>query len=204
MAEKKPQGFCYYDLPGAGLDKVFGIDRDEVYKAEDCSSFEENSLGVVRNGLLDVLSLTTAEAKEYYKEFPAVTVNKYGKGGAVYLAGQYFRTYFENPTTEMRERIEKILSENGVKANICLVNEDKKAKTDVITVEMSFKENDKLAVVTVTNACAEPAEDSLILPLGDYMLVEENENVKIIKEKDRVRVDFSLTSWQSFAVYQQK
>lgn len=205
LAEKKPQGFCYYELPGAGLQKVFGIDRDEVYKAEDCSTFEENSLGVVRNGLMDVISLTTAEAKEYYKEYPAVTVNNFGKGSAIYLAGQYFRTYCEKPNLEMRERIKKMLSENGVFANIGLVNEDKKAKTDVITVEMSFKDKgDKLAVVTVTNASGEPANDTLLLPLGDYKLVEENENVKITKEADKVKVDFSLTSWQSFAVYQEK
>ncbi len=201
LAEKRPGGICYMDLPGGGLDKVFGIDRDDVLYIEHPSLLKENTAGARLQSFIELVSVTDAEVVEKYdEENPLITKNKYGKGNAVYFTSQFFSGYSENPSKEMRDKIENILKNCNVTADISLKNGDLMSQTSLITTVMYDKKTNDVSVVTVTNSCYDEVEDTLILPKGEYVLVEEAYRYEILNKDTHTEVKFKLEAWESLAV----
>ena len=62
LAEKRPGGVCYTELPGAGLDKVFGIEREDVFCISHETQIKNNSYGIKKGCILEELILNTAES----------------------------------------------------------------------------------------------------------------------------------------------
>ena len=80
--------------------------------------------------------------------------------------------------------------------------EDKKAQSALITTKIS-DESDNVNVITVTNTDYEPVEDSLVLPEGNYKLVEDLENHSIENENGKTVLKFTLGALETLAIYKE-
>lgn len=200
LAEKQPGGFCYYDLPGGGLNKVFGIEREDINVIENNSLYEKNSFGILPSTIMEIVTPTTAEVKTKYADYPAITSNKYGKGNAVYFTGQFFRSYITAPSAEMRNRLLEELKINGIFPHCELTSLDSEAQSPVITASMTLNSNDKLSVLTVSNISNEPVSDTIVFEDGDYVFAEDNGKLSITHDGDKASINFSLKPFESFAV----
>ena len=116
LAEKRPGGVCYTALPGAGLDKVFGIEREDVFYIAHPTMVRPNQLGIDTGTMVEQVLLCGAKsvAGEYMPEFPMITENCYGKGKAIYIATQYFSKYRTAPSKQLRDVLAEILSLDGI------------------------------------------------------------------------------------------
>ncbi len=205
LAEKRPGGLCYTELPGAGLDKVFGIEREDVLFMAHPTMVKENTFGITLNTFIEQVNLMGAKSidGEYMSGYPMVLENSYGKGTATYIATQYFAKYSSNPSVATRERIASILSKSGVAPYASFETEDKKDNSALIT-SAKYDSNGNIKVVTVTNSDYYPISDTMIIDDGNYNLVEENENIKISHIDGKCVISYKLDALQSFAIYVEK
>ena len=104
------------------------------------------------------------------------------------------------PKREKREKLLMLLEKSGVIPYATLENEDKKEPTALITSALMAKNGD-LRVITVSNTDYEPISDTMHLPKGSYISVEDKENVKLTENESGVTVKFTLGSYESFALY---
>ena len=104
------------------------------------------------------------------------------------------------PKRVKREKLLALLEKSGVNPYATLENEDKKEPTALITSALMAKNGD-LHVITVSNTDYDPISDTMHLPKGHYIPVEEKENVKITETENGVTVEFTLGSYESFALY---
>ena len=204
LAEKKPGGFCYYDLPGAGLDKVFGIDREDIQVIENSSRFVENSFGILRDGVMDVVNPITAKVLEEYAGNPAVTQNEFGEGSAVYFAGQFFKNYAIKPSKAMRDLLADILKNKGIIPYLSAEKSDEEMQSNLLTVALNYKDTDEIAVVTLTNSSVEPLSDKIILEKGNFDFVEKSDRFNLYEENGKTVLEFTLNPWESLAIYNQR
>lgn len=200
LAEKKPGGFCYFNLPGGGLDKVFGIDRDDISVIENNSLYNENSYGILPKTIMELVCPITAEVLAEYDSNPALTKNSFGKGNAYYFTGQFFRSYITEPKTEIRLNLLKILSENGIKPHAKIINADSLPQSPLITVTMNNKDTDKLSVLTLTNTSAEPVSDTLVIENGNYEFVKPDSRFIIKEINNETHIEFNLKPFESLAL----
>lgn len=202
LAEKRPGGLCYTALPGAGLDKVFGIEREDVLYIAHPVMERPNKLGIKTGCMIEQVLLNSAKnvGGEYMQDFPLITENVYGKGKATYIATQYFYNYIKNPTKELRNVLLGLLNKDGITPYAELSIEDNKDQSAIITTAMSDK-TDTVRIVTLTNTDYDYITDTLILPDGDYQLSEEKPTFILNKENGKVKLQFTLTSLESLAVY---
>jgi len=193
LAEKRPGGLCYRDLPGAGLDKVFGIDREDVLYMAHPTMVKDNTFGITIDTFIEEINLTDAKSVggEYMPGYPMVTQNEYGKGRATYIATQYFSSYRAKPSPEMRNRIAEYISHCGVVPYASFKSEDMKTSSALITTAM-YDKNGKVRVLTVTNSDYYPISDTMTTASDSFRLVEEKENVKICTEDGKCSVKFEL------------
>lgn len=205
LAEKRPGGLCYTELPGAGLDKVFGIEREDVLFMAHPTMVKENNFGITLNTFIEQVNLMGAKSVdgEYMSGYPMVLENSYGKGTATYIATQYFAKYSSNPSVATRERIASILSKRGVMPYASFETEDKKDNSALIT-SAKYDSNGNIKIVTVTNSDYYPISDTMIIDDGNYNLVEENENIKISHIDGKCAISYKLDALQSFAIYVEK
>ena len=205
LAEKRPGGLCYTSLPGAGLDRVFGIEREDVLFIAHPVMERENRLGIETGTMIEQIILTDAESVggEYMPEYPLISKNAYGRGSATYIATQYFANYARKPSCELREVLLGMLEDLGIKPHAELITEDKKAQSALITSCIS-SDDGEANVITVTNTDYETVNDSLILPEGDYHLVEELEKHTVKKENGKTILNFTLGALESLAIYRDK
>lgn len=200
LAEKKPGGFCYFDLPGGGLDKVFGFERDDISVIENNSLYKQNSYGILPKTIMELISPTTAKVLAEYNGEPALTENSYGKGKAYYFTGQFFRSYITEPNTELRNNLFSILNAHNIIPHASLIKADKESQSPLITVAMSNKQNGKLAVLTLTNTSAEPVSDTLIIEQGDYEFIEPDNRFSLNNADGKTVISFSLKPYESLVV----
>lgn len=202
LAEKRPGGLCYTSLPGAGLDKVFGIEREDVLFIAHPVMERENNLGIETGTTIEQLLLIDAKSigGKYLEDFPLISQNNYGKGKATYIATQYFSKYVKKPTATLRNVLMDIVKEDGFVPYIIMEQEDKKAQSSLITSEISNKDN-SVKIITVSNTDYISVTDTLILPNGEYRFVEERQDRSIIKENGVVKIKFTLNALETLAIY---
>jgi hypothetical protein len=96
-----------------------------------------------------------------------------------------------------------MLRELGVEPYAALAAEDEKAQSALITSKIS-DESDNVNIITVTNTDYEAVEDSLILPDGDYTLVENLGKHIICKENGKTVLRFALGALETVAICKNK
>ncbi len=201
LAEKKPGGFCYFDLPGGNLDKVFGFERDDISVIENNSLYIPNNLGILPKTIMELVSPTTAKVLAEYDGSPALTENVFGKGSAYYFTGQFFRSYITEPTKEARKYLSDILKNNGILPHAELLKGDNENQSPMITVAMNSNSDNKLSVLTLTNTGNEPVSDTLIIENGDYSFIENSDCFKLRNSNTNTIVEFSLKPFESLALF---
>ena len=202
LAEKRLGGRCYTSLPGAGFDKLFGIEREDVLAIAHPTMERKNPLGIETGCMIEQIILNEAKSicGEYMPEYPLMSENQYGKGKAIYICTQFFSRYAVRPKREVRQVLEKLLIDMDVKPYIKLVNEDLKEQSALITSQMA-SEDGKTRITTVSNLDYEIVQDDMILPDGDYKMIEEQDKYVITKENGKVRLHFTLNALESLAIY---
>lgn len=202
LAEKRPGGLCYTSLPGADLDKVFGIEREDVLYIAHETMERENNLGIEKGTIVEQVIPVTAKSVggEYMPEFPLVTENCFGKGKATYIATQYFSKYAQKPTNALRNVFKEMLAVDGIIPYTTLEAEDLKNQSPLITSAL-YDENGGLSVLTVTNTYYETVTDVLTLPDGEYFFAEETGASKIFTENGQTKAKFTLKGMESLAIY---
>lgn len=104
-----PDFFSADVVPGLGLDKVFGCRREIIANYRDSRipvKVEEST--IYSRFLREVLIPHNAHVLGLYDNGePAVVLNTYGKGKAVYLGTNLFMEYAHNPQPQVREFFEK-------------------------------------------------------------------------------------------------
>ncbi len=189
LAEKRPGGFCYYSLPGAGLDKVFGVERDDIRVIEHRSQLTDGA-GIFLGGIMETIIPSSAKVLEEYKNGdPLITLNSYGNGSAVYFAGMYFAQYAKYPSLKLRERLAKLLEDFGILSEISLERSDKcDSAPQAITLELYDKASGGLAGVLVTNTDFGEISDRLVLPSGEWSMLK-NGQISDLGECDSISIE---------------
>ena len=202
LAEKEPGGFCYTSLPGGGLDKVFGIEREDVLYIAHPSMLEENSLGIdVGSFVEEIISVGAMEIEKRFRDtYPTLTENSYGKGRANYISTQYFPKYSSTPTKTARERILKLLNQSGVCSEV-RIEEDDRLDTPKLICSALSSEDGSPRVITVTNVTYDKICDKMTLPKGSYLSVDDSSRLKITNARENTTVEFELAALESFAIY---
>ncbi len=202
LAEKKPGGFCYTTLPGAGLDKVFGIEREDVLFIAHKNLERQNSFGIrTGNFVEEVIPISASSVDEDYGEnYPLLTENKYFEGYANYIATQYFGNYDRHPEKILRDRIARLLGESGIYPYARFESEDSKELTSLITAAL-MKNDGTLGVFTVSNITYDVIRDKVHLPKGKYCSVEENARFTLYETEMETVADIELSAMESIAFY---
>jgi len=202
LAEKRPGGLCYTQIPGAGFDKIFGMEREDVLFIAHETMERENKLGIKTGKLIEEINLCGAKAvgEEYMKGYPLITENSFGKGKATYIATQFFSTYFGEPNKVLRNSLTEILKEDCLEPYCAFETEDDKGQSALVTTAMYSGEG-KVRIVTVTNTDYWPVSDSLLLPEGKFVPVEEKENITVSYKNGKTNVEFTLGALESMAFY---
>jgi hypothetical protein len=115
--------------------------------------------------------------------YPAMTVNHYGEGTAVYIAGDLFTGYYHNQFHGIRSMIEKATM---------LADDNKPFETDApVSVEFSLRKKDKDMIVHIINTSVDWDMDQRgavhvenILPVGPFHMklrCEEKPSDVVIK-----------------------
>ena len=199
LAEKRPGGLCYRQLPGAELSEVFGIEREDVLYTAHPTLVRENSFGIGEGTFVEEVIPTTAKsaAEEYMPGYPLMLVNDFGRGSAVYIATQYFLHYNDAPSVGLRARIKDILADRGVAAYASFAAEDKKDYHPLITTCLTGG----ASVISVTNSDYPELSDTVELPDGAWQSVDSASRLNIRRENGRAYIDFTLGALETFAVY---
>ena len=202
LAEKRAGGLCYTELPGAGLDTVFGIEREDVLYIAHPTMERKNSFGIKTGTIIEQVSLHGGKSisEEYMPQFPLMTEHRYGEGKAVYIATQFFSKYKTSPAKELREHILALITSVGVGPYLRIIGEDEKASSALVTSAM-YDENNDLKIITVSNTDYYEVTDTLILPLGEYAFVENNDAFSLSNENETTKVTFTLKAMESLALY---
>jgi beta-galactosidase GanA len=202
LAEKQPGGFCYTSLPGAGLDKVFGIEREDVLFIAHPSMQRPNRFGIRVGTFVEEVIPVTAKSvdAEYDEGYPLLTENRYFAGYANYIATQYFGNYEKNPQKALRDRIASLLAQSGVYPYATLACEDEKEPTALISSAL-MKRDGTLGVFTLSNVTYDTVRDTAHLPKGHYACVEESSKVRICHTDTETLVEFELSPFESLALY---
>lgn len=202
LAEKRPGGVCYTQLPGAGLDHVFGIEREDVLYIAHPTMERENNLGIAVGTTVEQILLRGAKSigGEYMPEYPLISENNYGKGKATYIATQYFSKYATNPTAMLRGVFANILEKDSIFPYALFMQEDLKKQSTLITSEMSDEEG-CAQIITITNTDYETVQDVLILKEGKYKLLEDKEQYILKNEEGKTKLYFTLRALESLVIY---
>lgn len=201
LAEKRPGGICYRTLPGAGLHKVMGVEREDVRLIEHPTQFTEGATGLRLGATMEILCPTSAEALEKYNEDePLITLNRYGKGNGIYFAGMLFSSYGIEPTAAARETFKDILKTADVFPACELEKSDTEGSPTLITSQLYSTENGELCGIVVSHIDFGTASDSIILPRGEYEVFEDNGSSIITDENEATKISFTLDEWQSILI----
>ena len=202
LAEKRPGGFCYTALPGAGLDTVFGIEREDVLHIAHPVMERENNLGIEVGSSVEEVILREAESigGEYMPGYPLISKNLYGNGTAIYFATQFFGKYATKPAAETRQVLLQLLADKGIEPYTVLSAEDTKPQSMLIT--SALYDGETMKVLTVSNTGYETLSDTLALPEGNYESIGNNGKCTFTAGDGKVTASFTLDGMESIAIIQ--
>jgi len=200
LAEKRPGGVCYTELPGAGFDKVFGIEREDVFCISHETLIKNNTYGIKKGCIIEELILNTAVSmdEEYVPGCYLKTKNTYGSGYAYYIPTQYFYNYFTNPDREVRKHLMDILISYGVNPYLKSEIEDNKDNSTILTSAL-YDESGKVKIITVTNTDYYPVTDVVSFDFNDFDFIKKPSTYEINKDDNSLK--YTLGALESFAVY---
>ena len=203
LAEKRPGGFCYTTLPGAGFDSLFGIEREDVLYIAHPVMERENQFGIAVGSIVEELILQQAQSigGEYMPGYPLISKNQYENGEAIYIATQFFAKYETKPALCMREVLQQMLSEKGITAHTVLSNEDLKPQSKLVTTALYDNEHN-MTVLTVSNTDYETVHDTLLLPSATYESIGNDGKCMFLSENGAVKAEFTLDAMESVAIIQ--
>lgn len=101
-------------VPGMGLSEVFGCRREIIANCQDKTISVKTGNRVISSRFLrEVLIPEGATVIGTYDNGePAITINQYGKGQAVYLGTNIFNNYYHEPTIGVREFFQQYFHKN--------------------------------------------------------------------------------------------
>jgi len=117
LAFKQSDGRAWQTLPGGGLDKVFGFEKDEDLYLEHKSLLpKDNRYGIAEKDFMDLVTPTTAEVLERDGARPLVLRNRFGKGEAYAFTFSAFPEYARAcGNVPLRRLVLRFLAPYGVK-----------------------------------------------------------------------------------------
>ena len=201
LAEKRPGGLCYTSLPGAGLDAVFGIEREDVLYISHPVMERDNRLGIKVGSIVEEILLCGADSigGEYMPGYPLISRHICGKGTAIYFATQFFAKYEAEPSAEKRDILLPMLTGCGIAPHTALTLEDQKAQSALLTSALYDSES-CLTVLTVSNTDYETVRDSLLLPPGTYKCIGNGDKCRFTPHQNGVTAEFVLDAMESAAM----
>ena len=151
LAFKQPDGRAWSLLPGGGLDKVFGFEKEECQYLEHATLLPKNNVyGIPLATFLDVVTATTAEVLERDSDRALVLRNRFGKGEAYAFAFSAFPAYAKaEGNVALRRRVMKMLEPYGVRPFVEIGKFDDEPCPTVRVAELVRKNGTK--VLTFTN-----------------------------------------------------
>lgn len=198
LAEKRPGGLCYTALPGGGLDKVFGIEREDVLYIAHPVLERKNNLGIEVGSMVEEIILRGAKAveDEYIPGSPLISEHKYGNGKATYIATQFFAKYETKPSLNLRKILYQQICDLDICPHASLINEDSKSQSALITSAL-YDKNGDLSVITVSNTDYEQVKDTILLTKGDYECIGNEGKYSSSQSKNGVKAEFTLNSLET-------
>ena len=136
-------------------------------------------------------------------DYPLVSRNTYGKGSATYIATQFFSKYVKKPSPALRQVLLDMLLGCGIDPYAIFEKEDMKPQSALITSLIANDQN-TVKIITVTNTDYDRVEDSILLPLGEYELVDRIEGYTVTVKNEKIRISFSLGSLETMSIYRTK
>lgn len=200
LAEKRPGGVCYTSLPGGGLDKVFGVEREDIYPIDHKSLYVDNNYGILENSVIEELFIKDANVLHEYEKYPVVTENKFGRGKAIYLSSQFFKGYLTKPKVKQREIIKNILISAKINIPFKVLSADLEDNTPIVISNLFDKQNGLLNILTVTNSDYGKVFDEIILEKGNYSVLGQPQKIEITDTENNTKIKFELDDWQTFVL----
>ena len=118
------------------------------------------------------------------------------------------RVLFENVSFNIENNTKMgFIGTNGVGKTTLfraiLEKEDMKPQSALITGLIANDQN-TVKIITVTNTDYDRVEDSILLPLGEYELVDRIEGYTVTVKNEKIRISFSLGSLETMSIYRTK
>lgn len=200
LADKRPGGRCYEERPGGGLQKVFGIDVDDILVVKHPVELEENSFGVDIDIVTEFITTIGAKVKDFFKGRPMLTENVYDKGKGIYISTQFFAGYYRKPERKMRQRLLSILEDCGITPHITAQKCDAENVINLLTTARYDIETSKPSVLTFVNSGYETIEDKIFIPAGKYRILNDNGACEIVTEDNATILNLKLFTHESIAL----
>ena len=195
LAFKQSDGRAWRMLPGGGLDKVFGFEKDEEQFLDHKSLLpKDNPYCIAEKDFLDLVTPTTAEVLERDDARPLVLRNRFCKGEAYALTFSAFPEYARaDGNVPLRRLIMRFLAPYGVKPFVATKDYDDEPCPHVRVLEIVRKDGSK--VLTFTNSGWSPSMVEATVPDAAALLPFLCGDVEV--EVSGASAKFSLKPWQS-------
>ena len=195
LAFKQSDGRAWRMLPGGGLDKVFGFEKDEdLFLDHKCLLPKNNPYGIAVKDFMDLVTPTTAEVLERDGSHPLILRNRFGKGEAYAFAFSAFPEYARaDGNVPLRRLVMRFLAPYGVKPFVTTKGYDDTQWPHIRVSELVRKDGSK--VLTFTNPGWEPHDVEATVPgaaaVSPFMCGD------VAVETSGAAAKFSLKPWQS-------
>lgn len=195
LAFKQTDGHAWRMLPGGGLDKVFGFEKDEEMFLDHKSLLpKDNRYGIAVKDFIDILSPTTAEVLERDGDRPLVLRNRFGKGEAYAFAFSAFPEYARNNgNVPLRRLVMRMLAPYGVRPFVETKGYDDTPWPHIRAAELVRADGAK--VLTFTNPGWEAHDVEAVVPGATTVSPFLCGDVAV--KTDGATARFSLRPWQS-------
>ena len=195
LAFKQSDGRIWRTLPGGGLDKVFGLEKEEDQFLDHKSLLPKNNpYGVAVKDFLGIVTPTTAEVLERDGDRPLILRNRFGKGEAYAFTFCAFAEYARaRGNVPLRRLLLKSLAPYGVKPFATAKGYDDTPWPQIRIAELVRKDGSK--VLTFLNPGWDPHDVEVSVP--DVAALSPFLCGDVAVEFDGPTAKFSLKPWQS-------
>jgi len=171
-------------VPGMGLDKVFGCHREFITNHQDKRIIVNlDSHKIYSRYLQEILIPASADVIGTYDNGePAVTVNNYGKGRAIYLGTNIFMEYQHNPEPAVGKVLTKLFHPD-------LTPFVRASESDIV---IKVAERNKQKLICLFNTTSKSISTRLIINASVYQALDIYNVKEVLFANDKVE------SWASF------